>query len=331
MKSVRCQCTLRQFVEMTWPTILIVAGLTVLLKLAGHAGWLPPSPVAADPDETVLAHQALASRQGPPAEIVLAGDSTCLAGVDAAGLSRQLEGRPRVLSLAMFIWLDMGVYGQAVSNFAAAHPGHVRTVVLLVSPAKLANPGGDGSGWDVWRQVQPEQRRHDPYPAGVPADWLGAGLLRRHLLSYCLATPLHGSGAEFFGFSSEIDRYMTDHSGSLLTLGSSVIPRGAARPIWTASPSLETECRNFKAGMPSGARLFLGLTPGPESTAVAGPWRQELLRQWNTWIDADGLLTNLPPALPDVFFSGGGHLNEQGQRRFTSALARELSPCLQPH
>ena len=52
------------------------------------------------------------------------------------------------------------------------------------------------------------------------------------------------------------------------------------------------------------------------------------LRQWNEWIEADALLTNLPPTLPGVFFSPGAHLNQAGQRVFTQALAREIAPLL---
>lgn len=65
------------------------------------------------------------------------------------------------------------------------------------------------------------------------------------------------------------------------------------------------------------------------STATPGPWRSELLKNWNVWLRADALLTNLPPTLPDILFSGGGHLNANGQRVFSAALARELGPLLQ--
>ena len=75
----------------------------------------------------------------------------------------------------------------------------------------------------------------------------------------------------------------------------------------------------------------MGLTPGMAGTS--GPnehsRREALLRQWNTWLDADVILTNLPATLPDVFFSPGAHLNQAGQMVYTRLLAKELAPLLE--
>ena len=194
------------------PTLVALACVAGLLKAGHKLGWLLAAPVALDPEVTVLVHQSLASRAAPPAEIVLVGDSTCLTGVDAQELSNQLPGRPRVLSLALFIWLDLEVYGEAVADFASAHPVQVRTVVLLVTPAKLGGMGESYGGRTMWQEVHQARRPSElPDQPGGERDWLGAQLLRRRILSHGLATPQHGTGASFFGFSSEIDAYMTEH------------------------------------------------------------------------------------------------------------------------
>jgi len=252
------------------------------------------------------------------------GDSTCLVGVDARALSRQLIDQPRVLSLASFIWMDLASYGQMVADYSAAHHGLPRSVVLLVSAPKLASAtagDGDVTSGDGLPSAPAQSKPADDRPR----DWIGAAGFRTHLLSHCLAAPLHGSGASFFGFSSSIDDYMTEHAGSLITFGTAVTPRGMVRSAWKLSPALEPESRAFKAKIPAGTRLFIGLTPGPAGTAATGHWREDLLQAWNQWLAADVLLTNLPATYPDVYFSAGGHLNEPGQRRFTTALARELS------
>lgn len=336
MRSHDYQLRPRDWARALAPTLVVIAGLAVLLKAAGHLGLLPAPAVAWDPELTVLAHQSAACHDPEPAEIIIAGDSTCLAGVDARELSRQLPGRPQVLSLALYIWLGMDVYAELVSDYAKAHPHHVRTVVLLMTPSKLTGTSETEDGAAIWRRVHAKKGRGaGANEAGLGADWLGARALRRHLLSHCLATPLRGSGAHFFGFSSEIEAYLTAHRGSLPTFGTAVPPRrrtGAEPPVarYVLAPAQEQTSRTFRANMPPGARLFIGLTPAMANTASPGARQQrdDLLRQWNTCIGADAILTNLPPTLPSVFFSPGAHLNQAGQEVFTRLLAREIAPLL---
>ena len=318
------------------PTLLVIAGLAMLLKAAGHLGLLPAPAVAWDPELTVMAHQSAACRDPEPAEILIAGDSTCLAGVDARDLSRQLPDQPRVLSLALYIWLGMDVYAELVSDYAKAHPHHVRTVVLLMTPSKLTGTSETEDGAAIWRRVHSKKGRGGgANDAGLGNDWLGTRILRRHLLSHCLATPLRGSGAHFFGFSSEIEAYLTAHRGSLPTFGTAVPPRrraGAEPPAarYVLAPAQEEKSRAFRTNLPPGAKLFIGLTPAMANTTSPAARRQrdDLLRQWNVWIGADAILTNLPPTLPSVFFSPGAHLNQAGQEVFTRLLACEIAPLL---
>ncbi len=336
MRSHEYQLRPRDWMQALGPTLSVIVGLAVLLKAASHFGLLPAPAVAWDPELTVLAHQSAACQDPEPADILITGDSTCLAGVDARDLSHQLPARPRVLSLALYIWLGMDVYAELVSDYAEAHPHHIRAVVLLVTPAKLTQPNESEDGVAIWRQVHPKKgHRAGTAEAGLGSDWLGARTLRRHLLSHCLATPLRASGAQFFGFSSEIESYLTAHRGSLPTFGTAAVPRrlasGAQRAAdYVLAPAQEEKSRAFRVNIPPGARLFIGLTPGMAETTPPGEQRRRdaLLRQWNTWMGADVLLTNLPPTLPSVFFSPGGHLNEAGQNVFTRLLARELAPLL---
>jgi hypothetical protein len=51
---------------------------------------------------------------------------------------------------------------------------------------------------------------------------------------------------------------------------------------------------------------------------------------WNRWIQADALLANLLPSLPDAFFAGRTHLNEAGQKKFTAILGSQLSELMDP-
>ena len=331
MKSHQCLFGLRDLARLALPTLLVLAGLSAGLRIGHKLGWLPAVPISLDPETMVLAHQSLASHTGPPAEVIVTGDSTCLLGVDGLELSRALPGQARALNLALYIGLDLGVYGAVVSDFAAAHPGRVRVVVLLLTPTKLAGTATSEQGKAMWRQIQAAERSGEPPGKSAQGtDWLGAQLLREHVLSHWLATPLHGSGAAFFGFASEVDAYMGEHYGSPLSFGTFKALPGAARSEWTLVPEFEAETRAFRAQIPAGVKLCVGLTPGAAGASAPGevPRRRALLEEWNRWMNADVLLTNLPPALPDVFFSGGGHMNAAGQKRFTHLLARELAPLL---
>jgi hypothetical protein len=337
MKSYECLFTRRDLFRAVLPTALVFAGLVALLEIANWRGWLPAPPAGLDPDWTTLTHQVRSSRGRYPAGIVLTGDSTCLVGVDALGLSRQLPGHPVVLSLAMIIGLNLEVYGQAVSDFAAANPGQVRVVVLLVAPVKVTQPGLPQSE----AQGQSQINLASCHARLDPEAWIngrGARLLRQRILSYVLATPLHGSGAEFYGFSSEIDAYLTAHHGSGIDSGAPLteIPRSkrpgpALNQVPRVSPYIEQDTRAFRALIPARTKLFIGLTPGPSSmvSSAEREQRADLLRQWNLWMHADGLLINLPPALPDWMFSRTAHLNARGQEKFTVLLGHELAAALQ--
>jgi hypothetical protein len=336
MHSHEYQVRIRDWLLALVPTLLVIGGLSVILKIANRHSLLPVVPPTLDPEMTVLTHQSLATHNAGAAEIILTGDSTCLAGVDAKELSRELPGQPAVLSLALFVWLDMNAYSEAVVDYASEHPNTNRAVVLLVTTTKLTEFHGDG-GMDIWRRVHPKASAHVEEDAGTGADWSGARLLRRHLLSHILDTPLRGSGADYFGFSSRIDAYMTEHDGSLPTFGTTVLPRTKKAADKThgfgdyvLSPAMREKSHAFREKLPAGTKLFIGLTPAIANTASPEEQRRRiaLLSEWSSAIRADAVLTNLPPTLPAVFFSPGGHLNQAGQRIFTRLLAQELAPLL---
>jgi hypothetical protein len=182
------------------PMVVACLGLVLMLRVSQKLDLLPTPPVSLDPDTTVLAHQARASRTRDPAQVVLLGDSTCLVGVDALALSREILRHPRVLSLALFIWLDLNAYGEALSNFAAANPGQVRTVVLLLAPHKLANAGSQPGTLNQWHQYLENDAKAD-WDADSTSwrDRCGIGLLRQRCLSRWLATPLRGELTAILG------------------------------------------------------------------------------------------------------------------------------------
>jgi hypothetical protein len=149
-----------------------------------------------------------------------------------------------------------------------------------------------------------------------------------------LAVPLNGSGADYYGFASATEAYLTAHKGSLANPGDFVFRTGPAEGPQESSitPEFEAESRAFRAMLPAGIRLVAGFTPRPSShpSFQERAQRAQFLARWNESLHADALLTNLPPTLPPAFFGGDVHLNPYGQKRFTEIVARELAAALPP-
>ena len=334
MKSHEYKTTVGDWIKAVLPTLVALVGLAWILRTANGLSFLPVPPVFANPGSTVLAHQAAAAKAGLPGEIVLLGDSTCMMGVDALTLEANLPGHGSVLNLGLIVWLGFEDYAGLLSNHSAVTPTRIKTVVLLVTPTKLTLKREDGMG-EAWRNLRVQEKASTPKLTSwrtVKAG-LGCDILRRNLLSHWMVRPLagKGDGTIFFGFPNEIDNYMTTHQGSLIELGAFKQSRQQESWSLTPSPDLAAQCKTLREAVPVGAKLIIGLTPMPESrSSIEERERRPVLLQiWNQHINADGVLTNLPPVMPDIFFASGGHLNLLGQKKFTAILARELSPFLE--
>jgi hypothetical protein len=333
MTSHHCAWRTRDLLKVAGPPAGALVGITLALHGAAALGLLPPPEATLDPDRTVLVYKSEASRAKVSAEILLLGDSSCLMGVDAPQLSALLPGHAAVLNLGLILGLSLAAYGAAPADSVANHPGRLRAVVLLVTPEKLTKREDAPYFDESWRRF-----REGRFDLGPPADlrpvqrWLGVGIVRERLLPHVLDRPLKGQSVRFYGFVRGLRDYLVQHRGSLVEFGSYRRPVSGEPVEYHLAPALEAESRRLRAAVPGEARFLVGLTPIPESLAGAGypQQRDELLVRRNQWLGADTLLTNLPPTLPDGLFASGAHLNERGQRRFTSLLARELASSLSP-
>lgn len=334
MKSHVYDLSFRSLAGSFGPTLIVLLGSLGLLQICTRTGMLPAPSRAFDPGRAILAHQAYAARLSSSANVVLLGDSSCMMDVDARSLSSALPGQPEVLNLGLISWLSFETYGELLADFHKHNPGRPQTVVLLVAPLKLSLDRMENQEgiWDeIWNLAG-----NTGLPQAPPntENWVGVRVLRENLLSHVLATPLPnpGEARASFGFSSEVDWFMTAGCGSMLDFGSFTAPKRRMKLNWGINPGLETACREFRAKMPQRVKLIIGLTPAPKSqvTAELLQQRQEMLKQWAASIEPDSVLTNLPATLPDVFFANLGHLNAAGQKQYTKLLARALSSELGP-
>jgi hypothetical protein len=333
MRSHEYKFSLRDLSQTFVPPLLALLALVGTLKLTRQFGFLPRPAAALDPNTAILMHQSRAAHSPGRADLVLVGDSTCLVGVDPPVLSKALPNRAAAINLAMLSWFDLRDYSELAADFAQENAGQVRTVVLLVTPEKLGMSRSDGQE-KFWHEIRSDSNtsgRNSDAALGLP-DPLGLRCLRENLLGHVLAVPLRqrGQGTAYFGFSSEVDGYMTAHHGSALDFSPFIRPKTTPEPNWTFAPDLETQSRGFRAQMPRGTKLLVGFTPVARSFLAPEQYapRRELLYRWNLWLQADAMLTNLPACLPDVLFASKGHLNQRGQSRFTQILATNLAPLL---
>jgi len=325
MQSHTYEITPRQLAGIILPVLVGLTACALILHLTAMLGWLPPKPATLYADETVLRHQARARRAIDPAQFVLVGDSTCHAAVDAAALSQHLPGRPGAINLALVIGIDLAQYAQTAAEFAEANPNQVRWVVLLISPARMAERG---ETW-LWKQMCDES---PPATPGSRSPWSladisGGRLLRERLASWLLPQPLSGNGARQFGFTTGLDRYMTEHHGSVVDFGEMTTLPARTPAEFLVGDDFAQACRDFRANLPPGVKLAVGLTPVP--ALAKGPGTEAAYRrcltQLNALLQPDALLTRLPVTQPTPGFSPSAHMNAVGQQQFTAALAKELA------
>lgn len=326
MKSHESKFAVSEVVQLI-VSILIPAGVFALAMHGGAALNLFPSPrPALDIDRTILLHQAEASRSKQDADLLLIGDSSCLMDVSAQKLGSTLPGGPRVLNLGTLSYLDLTAYASMLRHFTAANPGRPKTVVLLMHPEAL-------------RRVAPEEHHVETLnryyasldfceaSSSAAVCWMGGAIFKGRLFSRIVPVPLEGAYARKYGFNKDLWHYLSDHAGSAIDPREFIRSSNQGNAEYRLSARLQGTSQTFRAAVPKGVKLFVGITPLPESF-VGSDYRQrypEMLRQWTAWLRADAALEDLPPTLTDDLFASTTHLNESGQPIFTERLAQILA------
>jgi len=317
MRSHEYQFRLVELRQVLGLPLVVVVGLVFVMHLADFTGLLPDPRPLLDMDRTILFHQASAARTPQKADLLLLGDSSCLMDVSAPALGRLADRS--ALNLGTLSYVDLAADAALLRAYAAANPGRLRTVVLLLHPTTLRL--GQQSGYHselVWRFLS----RADLPGAGFES-WLGLDLLRSRLLARLLPVPLPGLYGATYGFTWDLWRQLDAHSGTLTDPGryDPLAPMGSAE--FRLAGGWEGACAVLRAAVPSGVTLAVGVTPCPASFVRPETAQscRTLLTTLGQWLRADVVLTNLPLMLPDQEFASLTHLNAQGTPQFTSTLA----------
>lgn len=326
MKSHTYEFTVRDLFALLVPPLGVVGLFAVLLHLSAAFHLLPPPRPTLDLGRTVLLHQAAASQSAQDANLLLLGDSSCLMNVAARPLGVWLPG-VTALNLGTDNHLDPVSYATLLRHYTATNRAPLRAVVLLMHPEALRRAATEPGHTEMLTRFF-DQADHSHGDGVYPrlAEWLGLDILKGRVLSRVVPAPLHQEFGMAYGFTSDLWQYLTANQGSAIDPRQFTGEPGQGNTEYRLSEHIKSAGQTFKSAMPAGVKLIAGITPVPESLAPRGyPERyQQWLRDWSLFLQADALLTNLPPTLPDHQFASKAHLNESGVRAYTIFLAREL-------
>ena len=327
MKSHTVEFAPKELIKLVAAPLMPVVLFALAIQAGARLGLLPAPRPALDVDRTLLIHQAESSRAHSGAEVVLLGDSSCLMNVNARQLGDSL-GR-RTLNLGTISFLDLGAHARLLREFTQANPGSPRVVVLLMHPEALRRGGSEPYSLAVLTHYLAGEDHHRSGTfAGTFNALSGVDAFQGRLLSRALPTPFTNSFGRFYGFNTGLERFMSEHNGSAIDPGSHPAKGNAE---YRLSMTLENLSRDFRAAVPPGTKLLVGITPVPVKFAGGNypALRDQMLRDWSAWLQADAALGELPATLPDEQLTGATHLKPAAIPAYTEALAAAVRAHVQ--
>lgn len=302
--------------------LAVVLFISLSFRLGAWLGFLPSPRPMLDADRTVIIHQADASRKPSKARVLLIGDSSCMMNVDATRLSELLG--VDVLNLGSVRVLGLKAYSTLLANHLKFNKPE--KIILLVNPNFIRKNSPAKIHVDAF----------DHYLAGRDYNYgeaqalnlrrmLGINIAKGRLVGR-LPIPLPKRFGAFYGFTSNLYRYMDEHRGS--AVDPRILNKGDLVGIsnyWVDKSYLK-EAAMFAATIPPETRLYVGLTPLPKSFPGGGyaSRYESLLSDWAAAFRKAIPLTGLPPTLSDERFATKTHIRPQAVGGFTERLHREL-------
>lgn len=324
MKSHTCDFHGKDLLSLIGLPLVPVIIFAVVMRLGASFHLLPHPRPTLDIERTIILHQAEASRSPHEASVLLLGDSSCLIDVSARQLSERLK--TSALNLGTLRYLDLNAHVRMLREYSAANPGRLRTVVLLMHPEALRGLPADPYYVDLLQKFYAGMDHcSGTNTSGRIRCLLGLDIFKGRLLSRLLPVPLPGAFGRRYGFTSDLEGFMTRQNGSVVEPDAKAFEGDAD---YRLARSIEEASRALKTALPPGVKLAVGITPAPEGFVqpTYEERRAQMLAEWSRWVEADAMLHQLPATLPDKFFANKTHLNERGVKAYTEILARALEP-----
>jgi hypothetical protein len=238
--------------------------------------------------------------------------------MDVSGrkLDRLFQGEHHPLNLGSSMYVGFSGYAAMLSRYASLdlNDGHLRTVVILLHAETLRG---------IHRARWHESFLSDFYSgtdlgdsesiSGQVRGFLGLDIFRDRLVSR-LPLALPKEYGRYYGFNLDLYAFMDNDRGGAVDPHQYRPSPGQGNAEYRLAPGLEPGWNTLSAAVPQGVKVLIGITPLPESFAPANyrATLQAILVKLGQWMRADGLLTELPPVLPDSCFASTTHLNEKG-------------------
>lgn len=321
MKSHACDFSPRAILPLVIGPLLPLLVFAAMMHVGARNNLLPAPRPTLDTERTVLIHQAEAARSSHDADVILLGDSSCLMNVSAKQLGSEL-GR-RVLNLGTFSFLDLNTHAAMLRAYATANPGRLRAVVLLMHAETLRRLGAE----DYYLDALDSYWSGEDQVAGESWDarldqTLGVNIFKGRILARTVPTPLGGAYGRRYGFTTDLEQYLTFNQGSAVDPDPQPLTGSTE---YRLAKSIEKASKNFRSAVPDGVELFVGITPAPgRFVGLQYPaLREIMLNQWAEWVGGVAL-TNIPATMPDSDFVRTTHLTEPAISNYTSALASSL-------
>jgi hypothetical protein len=338
------------------PPLLAFAGLVAVAQVIFRFESHRTGGSSATLGDVILEEKARMSRSKSSANTVLIGDSSCLMDVSCDEIRRACPelncynlgtlstlGLPRFSALLQSFLraqgLADGIQPAAASGHAPSEPApRPKLVVLLISPEMVRTayqpvirPGSKIQDHQKRRLAAQETSARTSFEL---SHWLSAAdtftavsRIRTEVADALLEHPLPGRWGQIYGSLRGVRRYLVLHDGCAID-PSERSEGPMAPPLKSAglSPWFASQCKDFGKVLPPGIHLAVGLTPIPQSEAEPGYPQlcRNIVSQLKEALGADAGLTNLPPTLPDHYFSTSTHLNEMGARQYSHYLGRVL-------
>jgi len=298
--------------------VVLVIGLVVGLFLRSP---LAPGPsFSSDPDSAIIATKVALARNSAAAQVALVGDSSCLIDLDVATLEASCP--LAVVNLGTLSYLSLDAFGLLAGEFSKGK--EAPKVVLVVHPdgLRIASPSpahrailDSALGLGPAAMLQTNENL---------SAWLGFDEFRVRVSDRWIPHPLRGNFGDRYGFTADLRESLVRRKGTMDELARFDAGENHSSPEYRLANRIESECRQFRAALPPGARIRVIVTPVPQSHALKSHEQtvQEMRTQLEEWLGAETPSFDLPLVLPDADFGTVTHLTPDGAARY-SRLAGE--------
>lgn len=297
----------------------VLAALIVLC--AEFAYRAAPLHSRSDPDELAVSTQLERSLHVQDADILVIGDSSSGANVDARELGRLLGGK-RVECLSVQGWVGPAGYAHMISTYSAkTRPPPVVLLLLHGNPLQMTAQEFESFGT--------EQRATKGVPRSLRRPGAGARIkLFEDFINPLADLPLPGLLGAQYGWPSDFSEAIRRERGCLPD-PNQLDAHGPPTYQFQISPAVEERLETLRSALVAAkpSSVFFGVSPIPASR-VGDRTIESRTRVMNVIRDAlrlDGnAVLNTPAHLPDDQFASVTHLNSDGRVEYTRTLANLL-------